>query len=127
MVRYVNIPKNLRDVPEKFIFGLTKRQVICFGIGIALGFPIYFLTRKALGMTFSLCLMGIVAAPFIVAGIYKKDGLFFEQKLKNMIAFFRKPRIRTYRCTNSFVVLQLKMEKAELEKQLRLSQKYEKM
>ena len=34
MAHYVPIPKDLNDIKEKFIMGFTKRQVICFGIGL---------------------------------------------------------------------------------------------
>ena len=37
MAHYVPIPKDLNDIKEKFIMGFTKRQVICFGIGLVLG------------------------------------------------------------------------------------------
>ena len=29
---YVPVPKDLTKVKSKFLFGLTKRQVICFGM-----------------------------------------------------------------------------------------------
>ena len=41
---YVQIPKDLNDIKQKFMFGLTKRQVISFGVGIAIGFPAFFIT-----------------------------------------------------------------------------------
>ena len=37
MAHYVKIPKDLNDIKEKFIMGFTKRQVICFGIGLVIG------------------------------------------------------------------------------------------
>ena len=49
MAHYVPIPKDLNDIKEKFIMGFTKRQVICFGIGLVLGAPVYFLTRASIG------------------------------------------------------------------------------
>ena len=30
---YVPVPKDLTKVKSKFILNLTKRQVVCFGIG----------------------------------------------------------------------------------------------
>ena len=51
MAHYVPIPKDLNDIKEKFIMGFTKRQVICFGIGLVLGAPVYFLTRASIGMS----------------------------------------------------------------------------
>lgn len=51
MAHYVQIPKDLNDIKEKFIMGFTKRQVICFGIGLVLGAPVFFLTKTAIGMS----------------------------------------------------------------------------
>lgn len=34
---YVSIPKDLSRVKSKFLFNLTKRQVVCFGLGGADG------------------------------------------------------------------------------------------
>lgn len=48
MAHYVSIPKDLNDIKEKFRMGFTKRQVICFGIGLAVGAPVFFLTRSTL-------------------------------------------------------------------------------
>ncbi|MFR6397757.1 PrgI family protein [Ruminococcus sp.] len=36
-------PKDLSEIKQKFIAGLTKRQSICFGIGFAIGIPAFFL------------------------------------------------------------------------------------
>ena len=48
---YVPVPKDLTKVKSKFLFGLTKRQVICFGIGAVCGLPVFFLTKGAIGTT----------------------------------------------------------------------------
>ena len=45
---YVSVPKDLTKVKTKFLFNLTKRQVICFGIGILMGVPLFFILRNAL-------------------------------------------------------------------------------
>ena len=36
---YVTIPKDLSKVQSKILFGLTKRQVICFGAAALVGVP----------------------------------------------------------------------------------------
>ena len=48
---YVTIPKDLSKVQSKVLFGLTKRQVICFGAAAIIGVPLFFLTKGALGTT----------------------------------------------------------------------------
>ena len=39
---YVTIPKDLSKVKNKVAFNLTKRQLICIGIGAAVGSPFIF-------------------------------------------------------------------------------------
>ena len=46
---YVTIPKDLSRVQSKVLFGLTKRQVICFGAAAVIGVPLFFLTKGRAG------------------------------------------------------------------------------
>ena len=46
---YVTIPKDLSKVQSKVLFGLTKRQVICFGAAAIIGVPLFFLTKGSAG------------------------------------------------------------------------------
>ena len=48
---HVNVPNDLSKIKTKIAFNLTKRQLICFGIGAAIGVPTYLLTRQAIGNT----------------------------------------------------------------------------
>ena len=34
---YVTVPKDLTKVKSKVMFGLTKRQLICFGTAVLIG------------------------------------------------------------------------------------------
>lgn len=38
---YVTIPKDLSRIQSKVLFGLTKRQVICFGAAALVGVPLF--------------------------------------------------------------------------------------
>lgn len=105
MAHYVQIPKDLNDIKEKFIMGFTKRQVICFGIGLVLGAPVFFLTKTAIGMSGAIFAMGAVAAPAILCGLYKKNGVFLEKQAKYMREYFTRSRKRYYRTTNIFSAL----------------------
>ena len=111
MAHYVPIPKDLNDIKEKFIMGFTKRQVICFGIGLVLGAPVYFLTRAIFAM-------GAVAAPAILCGIYKKNGVFLEKQVKFMREYFTRPRKRYYRTTNVFMCIERHIEYNRIKKKL---------
>lgn len=39
---YVPVPRDLTRVKSKILFNLTKRQLICFGIGALIGLPVFF-------------------------------------------------------------------------------------
>ena len=102
MAQYVPIPKDLSDIKQKFIAGLTKRQAVCFGIGFAIGIPTFFLVRNFLGLGGGIVVGGILAAPAIFCGLYQKNGLHLEQQFKIMMNFFRNPRKRLYQSENVY-------------------------
>ncbi len=115
---FVKIPKDLSLIRQKFMFGLTKRQVIAFGIGIIIGFPSFYLFNNLFSLQAGCFALGITAAPFIFCGLYKKNGMHFEQVLKLMISFFKKPKERTYQSENSFEILSRQLEYNRLRKML---------
>ena len=107
---YVQIPKDLNDIKQKFVFNLTKRQVVSFGIGIVIGFPVFFITKSMLDLSSGIIAMGICAAPAIICGIYKKNGIYFEQQIKNMMRYFRRPRKRIYRNLTALSYIERQIE-----------------
>lgn len=42
---YVSVPKDLTHVKSKVLFGLTKRQIVCFGAALLMGLPLFFMLR----------------------------------------------------------------------------------
>ena len=123
MAHYVSIPKDLNDIKEKFVMGFTKRQVICFGIGLAIGVPVFFLTRTAIGMSGAIFAMGACAAPAILCGLYKKNGVFLEKQVKYMREYFTRPRNRYYKTTNIFECISNQIEYNRIKKKLRDAEK----
>lgn len=119
MAHYVPIPKDLNDIKEKFIFGLTKRQVICFGIGLVIGAPVFFLTRATIGMSGAIFAMGGYAAPAILCGLYKKNGVFLEKQVKYMKEYFTRPRKRYYKTKNVFECIERQIEYNRIKRKLR--------
>lgn len=107
---YVKIPKDLNDIKQKFMFNLTKWQVVSFGIGAVLGVPMFFLTRNTLGLSGGIIVMGCCAAPALLCGMYKRNGIFFEQVIKNMIQYFKRPRKRIYRTVNVYESIERHIE-----------------
>ena len=123
MAHYVKIPKDLNDIKEKFIMGFTKRQVICFGIGLVIGLPVFFLTRTALGMSGAIFAMGACAAPAILCGLYRKNGVFLEKQVKFIFEYFTRPRKRYYKTTNIYECIERHIEYDEINKKLRDAEK----
>lgn len=123
MAHYVSIPKDLNDIKEKFVMGFTKRQVICFGIGLAVGVPVFFLTRTAIGMSGAIFAMGACAAPAILCGLYRKNGVFLEKQVKYMCEYFTRPRKRYYRTINIFECISNQIEYNIIKKKLRDAEK----
>lgn len=112
---YVPVPKDLTKVKTKVMFNLTKRQLICFGCGIGIGLPIFFLTKGALGTSVSAMLMIVVMLPCFLFALYEKHGQPLEKILKNMIEVcFLRPKERPY-MTNNFYDLLRRQEELEKE------------
>ena len=112
---YVNVPNDLSKIKTKIAFNLTKRQLICFGIGAALGVPTYLLTRQAIGNTGALFAMLTIMLPAFLLAMYEKDGLPFEKVIRNIIRVkFTRPGIRPYRTENIYAPFVRKEEPVKL-------------
>ena len=104
---YVPVPKDLTRVKSKFLFNLTKRQVICFGLGALVGVPVFFLTKGAIGVSMASVLMIVIMLPFFMFAMFERNGQPFEVLLKQYIqARFVRPRTRVYETENFYAVLE---------------------
>jgi hypothetical protein len=99
---YVPVPKDFSKVKVKILFGLTKRQIISFGLGALIGVPVFLLTRKALGNSTSMILMVVLMAPFFFLGMYERDGLPAEKMILSIIRTKYWPGIRCYKTENLY-------------------------
>ena len=100
---YVNVPNDLSKVKTKVAFNLTKRQLICFGGGAAIGIPAYLLTKGPLGSTGAMFLMLAVMLPAFLLAMYERDGLPFEKVVGNIIRTkFLRPGVRPYQTQNIY-------------------------
>ena len=104
---YVAVPKDLSKIKTKMMLNLTKRQLICFGIGAAVAVPTYFLLKGPLGTTLAALLMMIVMVPAFLLGVYEKNGQPLELVVKSMASvMFLKPKLRPYRTKNFYALLE---------------------
>ena len=113
---YVQIPRDLNKIKEKFLFGLPKRQVIYFGFGAGIGIIPFFLLLEhdvtAAVLSLMLCVM-----PFGFIGLYEKNGLTCDKIITLWIkANLIRPKLRPYKTENIYVVLE---EQALLEREVK--------
>ena len=114
---YVTIPKDLSKVQSKILFGLTKRQVICFGAAAIIGVPLFFLTKGALDTTTAALCMILVMLPFFLFAMYEKNGQPLEVFLGHLIENkFIRPKMRIYQTNNLYSAL---VRQYELEQEVR--------
>ena len=100
---YVSVPKDLTKVKNKVAFNLTKRQMMCFGVGAPIGVPFYFLTRSALGNTNAATGMVLLMLPAFMFAMYEKDGMHLEQIMMNYINVrILHPSVRRYETENFY-------------------------
>ena len=103
---YVTVPKDLTKVKSKVVFGLTKRQLICFGGAALIGIPTYLLTRSVIGNTAAMLLMIVLMLPCFFFAMYERDGLPFEKVLRNIVrSRILWPRTRPYKTENFYAYL----------------------
>jgi len=119
---FVPVPKDLTKIKTKVAFNLTKRQLICFGVGGLIGIPTYIFTRGTIGNDAAAFLMIGLMLPFFLLGIYEKDGQPLEKVLGYIIrAKFRYPKTRPYQTNNIYAALERQnaydKEAARIEKQ----------
>ena len=110
---YVTIPKGLSRIQSKVLFGLTKRQVICFGAAALVGVPLFFSAKASLGTTTAALCMILVMLPFFLFAMYEKNGQPLEVFLGRLIQNkFIRPKVRIYQTNNlySALVRQSKLE-----------------
>jgi len=104
---FVPVPKDLARVKTKVAFNLTRRQLICFGVGGLTGVPAYILTRSSIGNEAAALLMIGLMLPFFLFGIYEKDGQPLEKVLGHFIrARFLSPKVRPYQTENMYATLE---------------------
>ncbi len=111
---YVTIPKDLTKVKSKVMFGLTKRQLICFGAAALIGVPLFFLLKSAISSSAATLCMILVMLPFFLLAMYERHGqpleVFAGQIIQTM---FIRPKERPYQTNNFYAAIerQIQVEK----------------
>ena len=107
----VSIPKELKNIKSKLFFGLTKRQLIGFGIAIGAGLPV-FLFLKNYSLDIAMYGLFFVALPIIFSTIFIKDGMAAETWIKLILEYkYLNPQRRYFKVSkrNGLMVEERKM------------------
>ena len=103
---YVTVPKDLTHVKSKVVFGLTERQLICFGGALLVGVPLYFLTRDYLSTSAAALLMVFIMLPGFLLAMYERHGQPLEVVVMQMIQYyFLRPKERPYQNNDAYAAL----------------------
>ena len=124
MAAYISVPRDLTRVKSKVLFGLTKRQIVCFGTGALIGVPVYFFVRDSGNLSLAALAMIVVMLPFFFFGLYERNGQPPEVVARHFYqARFVRPKVRPYRTNNYYAAL-LRQADAQ-EEVMRIVQKAE--
>ena len=97
------VHKDLANIKRKVLFGLTGRQIICFGAATLVGVPLFFLLRNTVSSSTATLCMIIVMFPFFMFAMYERNGQPLEVFLRNMIqTVFVRPKVRVYKTRNLY-------------------------
>lgn len=118
---YVPVPKDLTHVRQKVLFNLTRRQLVCFLGGALVGAPLFYLLKPYVASSVASLVMVLVMIPFILLGVYEKNGEPLEVVLKHFFtATFLRPKKRPYQSENLYDALErqsaLQKDVAQIEK-----------
>lgn len=104
---YVPVPKDLNAVKTKVMFNLTKRQLVCFGSGLAVALPLFFLCKSCMNTSVASLIMILVLLPFMLLAMYEKNGQPLEKIVRNIVQVcFLRPKQRPYQTNNFYAALE---------------------
>ena len=100
---YVTVPKDLTKVKSKVVFGLTKRQLICFGGALLVGVPLFFLIRGRVPTSAAALIMVFAMLPGFLLALYEKHGQPLEVVVRQIVeCCFIQPKERPYQTNNAY-------------------------
>ena len=103
---YVTVPKDLTKVKSKVMFNLTKRQLVCFSVAVALGLPLFFLMKGIAGTSVAAFCMVLAMLPMFLLAMYEKHGQPLEVIIRQFVEVkFIRPKERPYQTNNFYDTL----------------------
>ncbi|MDD4565856.1 MAG: PrgI family protein [Eubacteriales bacterium] len=107
----VRIPKEVREYQEKWLLGMTKRQLTCCLLALVVNVPLYFFLQQHLGDELAGWAIVITSAPFILVGFYKYNGMNVEKLALCILDFMTTEQNRKYMTNNVYAWIKSEYEK----------------
>ena len=95
MIR-AQIPQDVTDYKEEFIFGLTLRKLISVVSTILLVAVIYFVGKNFVDTSIIIYFAAILSAPIVLVGFKSVNGMPFEKYAELIWNFFTKEQRRKF-------------------------------
>ena len=108
---YVTVPKDLTKVKSKVLFGLTRRQLVCFGAAALIGVPLFFLLLKTVRSSTATFCMIVVMLPLFLLAMYERNGQPLEVIAGQIIqTVFLRPKERPYQTDNFYAAVERQIQ-----------------
>ena len=93
------------------MFGLTKRQLVCFGAAALIGVPLFFLLRDTVNSSTATVCMIVAMLPLFLLAMYEKNGQPLEVILGQIIqTVFLRPKERPYMTNNFYAAVERQIQ-----------------
>ena len=120
MALYVEVPQNIDEVKHKIFLGLTKRQLICFGIGGLIIAGVFYAAYGKMDMTSIVYIAFGAAAPAIAFAFPSpRNGLYLEENAKLMYRYLKNDNKKLYVSEDVYEYIDKSLEYHRLNKIVR--------
>ncbi len=98
----IKVNKEIMDYHESILLGLNMREILSIVVSASCAGAVYFLLKDRLstGITGWICLA--VAAPGVVFGFIKVNGVPFEKFITSYLRYWTAPRTRVFISENFY-------------------------
>lgn len=98
----IKVNKEIMDYHESLLLGLNMREILSIVVSAAGAGAVYFLLKDLIGTSITGWICLVVAAPGIIFGFIKVNGVPFEQFIMSYIRFWTTPRTRIFISENFY-------------------------
>ena len=110
----IDVNEDITEYNEEILLGFNAREFITIIIALIAGGLVYFGLSSFLPTMLIAPFMVLVMAPIILTGFYKKNGMYFNKRIKETI-LGKKTKWLIDSSTESINVLQIKERKEQID------------